>query len=88
MDTRVGYPTEHLATGTDDITSPMYSTGVGLILKGFERIKNNTDSIKEKEVEVTAEENGDGRKKQGSGLSNFLDFLKSTTDNIIGQGIE
>ncbi len=36
MDTRIGYPTEHLASGNEDISSPMFSTGVGLVLKGFE----------------------------------------------------
>jgi cell division protein FtsA len=36
MDTRIGYPTEHLASGNDKVASPMYATGVGLVLKGFE----------------------------------------------------
>jgi len=36
MDTRIGYPTEHLASGTEEVTSPMYATGVGLVIKGFE----------------------------------------------------
>ncbi|MEQ9187060.1 MAG: cell division protein FtsA [Cryomorphaceae bacterium] len=36
MDTRIGFPTEHLASGTDKVGSPMYATGVGLVLKGFE----------------------------------------------------
>ena len=36
MDTRIGYPTEHLASGAEEVTSPMYSTGVGLVIKGFE----------------------------------------------------
>jgi cell division protein FtsA len=35
MDTRVGYPNEHLAKGSDDLKSPMYATGVGLVLKGL-----------------------------------------------------
>ncbi|MBL1281398.1 MAG: cell division protein FtsA [Fluviicola sp.] len=36
-DTRLGYPTEHLAnTNNEAIKSPMYATGVGLVLKGFE----------------------------------------------------
>ena len=37
MDTRIGYPNEHLAPTTvvDNITSPMYSTGIGLVIKGF-----------------------------------------------------
>ena len=36
MDTRIGYPTEHLASGNEKVSSPMYATGVGLVLKGFE----------------------------------------------------
>lgn len=39
MDTRIGYPNEHLAKGNaEEITSPMYATGVGLVLKGFENL--------------------------------------------------
>ncbi len=39
MDTRIGYPTEHVAKGTgEDVTSPMYATGVGLVIKGFEAL--------------------------------------------------
>lgn len=35
MDTRIGYPNEHLAKGSDEIKSPMYATAVGLVLKGI-----------------------------------------------------
>ena len=36
-ETRIGYPNEHLSSESKDlVTSPMYSTGVGLVLKGFE----------------------------------------------------
>jgi cell division protein FtsA len=43
MDTRVGYPTEHLANNNhiENLTSPMYSTGIGLVLKGFEALEKN-----------------------------------------------
>ncbi len=35
MNTRIGYPNEHLAPGSpEEITSPMYSTGVGLLMMG------------------------------------------------------
>lgn len=38
MDTRVGYPNEHLAGDSDgDITSPLFATAVGLVLDGLER---------------------------------------------------
>lgn len=50
MTTRVGLPTEHLAsTNTiDSITSPMYSTGIGLVMKGFEGVETH------RSVEATA----------------------------------
>ncbi|MCX6311024.1 MAG: cell division protein FtsA [Bacteroidetes bacterium] len=35
MDTRVGYPNEHLATSSEEVTSPMYATGVGLVMRGL-----------------------------------------------------
>ena len=40
MDTRVGYPNEHLAKGNaEELTSPLFATGVGLVIKGYESIK-------------------------------------------------
>ena len=43
MDTRIGYPNEHLASGnTNEITSPVFATGVGLVIKGLEKQKTNT----------------------------------------------
>lgn len=43
MDTRVGYPTEHLANTNkiENLTSPMYATGIGLVMKGFEALEKN-----------------------------------------------
>jgi cell division protein FtsA len=32
MDVRIGYPTEHLAGNTDEVKSPMYATGIGLVI--------------------------------------------------------
>ncbi len=47
MDTRIGYPNEHLAkTPSGEIGSPMHATGVGLVIKGFKKLeyskKNNS----------------------------------------------
>ncbi len=36
MDTRIGYPNEHLGKGLDEVKSPMYATGVGLVIKGLQ----------------------------------------------------
>ncbi|MCC5922607.1 MAG: cell division protein FtsA [Crocinitomicaceae bacterium] len=40
MDTRIGYPNEHLGKSAMEevLTSPMYATGIGLVLKGFEKM--------------------------------------------------
>lgn len=35
MDARVGYPNEHLSKGLQDVTSPMYATSVGLVIRGL-----------------------------------------------------
>ena len=36
MDTRIGYPNEHLGKSVEDVMGPMYATGVGLVMKGFQ----------------------------------------------------
>ena len=39
-DVRIGLPNEHLGKESHGkVTSPMYSTGVGLVLKGFEEVE-------------------------------------------------
>ena len=58
MDTRIGYPNEHLAaTSVDEMTSPMYSTGLGLVLMGMQRtdvtrVKNDSTTTVEPEKEI------------------------------------
>ena len=42
MDTRIGYPNEHLAGDSDEeLSSPLYATAVGLVMNS---IRNNTKS--------------------------------------------
>ena len=36
MDTRIGYPNEHLASGNEEIASPLFATSVGLLMKGLD----------------------------------------------------
>ena len=57
MDTRVGYPNEHLAGDTDkNVTSPLYSTAVGLVMDGLSKIeKNTTENL---ELENSNEDDG------------------------------
>ena len=51
MDTRVGYPNEHLAGDSDDATtSPTFSTAVGLLMAALDNIP--VENIAEEEVAV------------------------------------
>ena len=46
MDARIGYPNEHLSSNTNlSVTSPLFATGVGLVIQGFEKF----DAIVSKE---------------------------------------
>jgi cell division protein FtsA len=54
-ETRIGYPNEHLGSESKDVVvSPMFSTGVGLVLKGFEYIENERPPKKVEETEEVA----------------------------------
>lgn len=65
MDTRIGYPNEHLASGNaEEITSPVFATGVGLVIKGLEK------AAKQKNVE-TNKVKGHSSKSKG----NFFDVI-------------
>lgn len=42
LNARIGYPTEHLAAGhIDELARPVYSTCLGLILKGYDDFEHN-----------------------------------------------
>ena len=60
MDTRIGYPNEHLASGnTDEITSPIFATGVGLVIKGLQ-------SAEKRQVNSDNKVKGHSTKSKGS----------------------
>ena len=55
MDTRIGYPNEHLAGDSDsETTSPMYATAVGLVLTSLNE-KNRTHSSAKLKVSLGTE---------------------------------
>jgi cell division protein FtsA len=69
MDARIGYPTEHLAptNSIENLTSPIYSTGIGLVLKGFESLE------KKEKVEVAPEGKVKGHSAKSRG--SFFDTI-------------
>jgi cell division protein FtsA len=80
MDTRIGYPNEHLAKGSDEITSPMFATSVGLIMKGLETLDkhNRKNSLTASTTSITQH----SEEKRTSG---FFDKLKSFFDEDTAQ---
>ena len=59
MDTRIGYPNEHLSKGAEELKGPMYATSVGLVIKGFQEVDRRRrtarviDPVVEPEVRPT-----------------------------------
>ena len=49
MDTRIGFPNEHLGKGMKpELESPMYATAIGLLMKGIEENEKQPQNEKEK----------------------------------------
>ncbi len=80
MDTRIGYPNEHLANTNDikNLSSPMYATGVGLVLKGFEELEKKYKNEAPAEEEVTKAEvaNHSEKERRGSFFDKILPKVK------------
>tara|TARA_B110000879_G_scaffold212686_1_gene310198 strand:+ start:587 stop:1876 length:1290 start_codon:yes stop_codon:yes gene_type:complete len=56
LDCRVGYPSEHLAEAPDaQATAPSFATGVGLVIKGYDRLAPKSDSMKADDIRKDAE---------------------------------
>lgn len=74
MDTRIGYPNEHLAKGSDELKSPMYATGVGLVIKGFQDLEKK---MKEEQTVLQGGKVKERKEKlQKSFFEKILDLLK------------
>jgi cell division protein FtsA len=75
LDTRIGYPHEHLAKGmVEEVKSPVYATSVGLVLKGIA----DTDTQGE-EIEMPKEQRIKEEKKAHL-FSRFKEWLKDESD--------
>ena len=96
MDTRVGYPNEHLAGDTDkNVTSPLYATAVGLVMDGLSKIEKNTidnsepenlnegDSMTESNEEGDSNENEKKPEKTKIKRESFLDKLTKNLQDFL-----
>jgi cell division protein FtsA len=83
MDVRIGYPNEHLASGTlEELASPMYSTGIGLVIEGIRRhdYEREIEGLKQPVIEAKIpakgkKENAPSEKTPKPGTS-YLERIK------------
>lgn len=80
MDTRIGYPNEHLGKSKiESVKSPMYATAVGLVLSGFRSLDEREDRYKEaREVVKTTKV-----KRPALTSRNFFDNILNKTKSLL-----
>lgn len=92
MDTRIGYPNEHLAGDSDDeVASPLYATAVGLLMNAIESVGPPPELLEVEEgiepdellVSQTAQEESAhaGLKERKSIFDKWSEKLKDFLDN-------
>lgn len=93
MDTRIGFPNEHLAGNSNpELTSPIYATAVGLVLNSLEKYKKpnvkevekavvHTEEIEQAEGSNKQIENDNVPKKRKNFLENWAEKFKEFLDN-------
>ncbi len=80
IETRIGYPNEHLAKEVpEDMASPMYATGIGLVIEGVKRmdseIKKSRGNIDKFSDKPNAKK--ERKKSRGSqGTGRYLEIIK------------
>lgn len=75
LDARIGYPNEHLAKGmVEEVKSPIYATGVGLVLRGLASERAYAGEV------AYVEGDSRGKEKKSSFFSRVKEWLKDEVD--------
>lgn len=88
LETRIGEPVGHLSKGmVEEVRSPMYATGVGLLIQGLQREVSEEDS---QDLPGGATDSSGSREKQRKGgkrtdnfFGKFLDSVKNIFDEDV-----
>jgi len=82
MDTRIGFPGEHLAGDTNEY-NPIYSTAVGLLMKAIENNSQEENSISNSTSnDLVNQERKTTLSKWAEGFKNFIDKVDSVDNTI------
>ncbi len=95
LDCRVGYPNEHLAKNEElpknvyeDLKSPMYATGIGLLIKGVQKVEEELKKDEPGKIKTTTSSvavAGTGKKNRGLFASLLEGTKKFIKDDINDQ---
>ena len=82
MDTRIGFPGEHLAGDTNEY-NPIYSTAVGLLMKAIENNSHQENSIlNSTSNDLVNQERKTTLSKWAEGFKNFIDKVDNVDNTI------
>jgi cell division protein FtsA len=93
MDTRIGYPNEHLANDvSEELASPMYATGIGLVIEGADRYLQEVSKFMQEETAgvpegAQAEDEDDDEYDYDDSGSRPSSFLKKIQDFFEKDGV-
>ena len=81
MDSRIGFPGEHLAGDSNDY-NPIYSTAVGLLMKAIDKDSDEQiNNINTSDKDLVNHERKTILTKWGEGFKKFIDNVDNTIDN-------
>ncbi|UKJ06845.1 cell division protein FtsA [Solitalea lacus] len=75
LDARIGYPNEHIAKSNHaEIASPMYATGIGLVIKGLQTLEE--DRVKNENTYTVDNQSHQPQADRKQWLKKFIDPIK------------
>lgn len=86
MDTRIGYPNEHLASEIPpEMTSPMHATGIGLVIEGIGRFEKEMEKMKPEtpSSETPTDSSEEKKKRQKEKKTRDTTRLKGFPDRFL-----
>jgi cell division protein FtsA len=90
MDTRIGYPNEHLAKDVlEELASPMYATSIGLVIEGMDRYNKEKENYlkMERPQEVDKETPEKDEEIESEEINKPVSFLKKIQDFFEKDGL-
>lgn len=83
MDVRIGYPNEHLAKDTlEELASPMYATGIGLVIEGIMRhdSEEEVEKLKSDSSESPDSKKSKAQQDKSKKRMSYLEKIKKMFD--------